>query len=468
MHRRRFLSVAVGAFAGAAGCSSVVEPTTDAAPTTAEPATATSPTMTIEVDDGLGVTIETSRYLVRSFAQDREQRAIERDDITPLGEITDPLRSALEAAVEGHFVTDAVGTDLLAAIDRFRHHGAGYRFEPYFSVNGTPYAFDPTVPVFVAELELDVEDPDPDRTVTQDDLDRLADPAATFVRTLGAYGTMVARDEYRISVVPPSVEALLERYDYVRDPSGVGRIVTRRLDPGPPYMIRADELTDDELWGRPVLQPEALPTDLRRFVRTVVASDRRTLVYPASRTEYRTDDLPAGYHEQLGRDQGPGSGPYVELDGTMYAFRVTDVRREHVPLEVSVASAGRDAFELTVVPSEAGPKPAVDGPVEVAGTWSVPGPLWVQAGGERHRLDLVETVVRGPGDDEARSVGDDETASIPVDGELVAAYAVPPAVPPGTYRAWGLVRVDWVAAESGRASPTWPFPFQVVLTVPAT
>lgn len=464
MHRRRFLSVAVGALTGVAGCSSDGDPSTVRAPTTVEPTTA-SPTPTTEHAPRLAVSIETSRYLVRSSAQDQEQRAIQPDDITPLGDIADPLRSALETAVEGGLETDEVSEELLAGIDRFRHHGGGYSFDPYFSVNGTPYAFEARVPLFVAELDLDVEAPDPDRTVTQDDLDGLAEPAADFVRTLGAYGTMVARDEYRVSVVPSSVEALLEHYDYLRDPGGVGRIVTERVDPGPPYTIHADELTAEEIWGRPVLRADALPGDLRRFVRTVVTSDRRALVYPASRTEYRTDELPAGYDAHLGPDRGPGSGPYVEQGGTMYAFRVTEVRREHVPLGVAVASAGPDAFELTVAPSEAGPKPAVDGPVAVASTWSMPGPLWVHAGEDRHRLDLVEAVIRGP-DDEARFVENAETASIPVGGALSATYRVPPAVPPGTYRAWGLVRVDWVAAESGRPSPTWPFPFQVVLTVP--
>lgn len=466
MQRRRFLSVAVGGLAGISGCGSNPSTTTVPASTTSKPTTSIEPTTVTETDAGLEASIETTRYLVRSFSQNKEQRAIEPDDITPLDEISDPLRSALEAAVEGGFETDEVGEELLAGIDRFRHFGGGHLFEPYFSVNGIPYAFDPTVPEFVASLDMDVEDADSDKTITGDDLEGLAEPAQDFVRTLGAYGTMVARDEYRISVVAPSVEALLDRYDYVRDPSGVGRIVTERLDPGPPYTIHANELTAEDIWGRPVHRLESLPIDLREFVESVVASDRRTLVYPTSRTEYRTNDLPSGYDQHLGPDQGPGSGPYVEIKGTMYAFRVTEIRREHVPLDVSVRAAGSDAFELTVAPSEAGSKPAIDGPIEVESTWSVPGPLWVHSDGTRHRLDRVETVLKHQEDGESRPVTDAETVSIPADNELMAIYRVPAEVPPGTYRAWGLVRVSWVAAESNRRSPTWPFPFKVVLTIP--
>lgn len=472
MNRRRFLSVTVGAVAGISGCGSTGSSPTAPAPTmgkrTTAPETTTSiePTTVPETDARVAVSIETSRYLVRSFAQDKEQRAIEPDEITPLGEISEPLRSALETAVEGVFKADEVGKELLAGIDRFRHHGGGYRFEPYFSVNGIPYAFDPTVPELVASLKMDVEDADPDQTITGDDLDGLAEPAAEFVRTLGAYYPMVSRDEYRISVVPPSVEALLDRYDYVRDPSGVGRIVAKRVDPGPPYTIHADELTADEIWGRPVLSEDSLPTELQQFVRAVVTSNRRTLVYPASRTEYRTDDLPPSYYEHLGADQAVGSGPYAEIDGTMYAFRVTEVRREHVPLDVSVTSDSQDTFAVTVAPSQAGSKPAFEGPVEVESPWSVPGPLWVHSDDKRHRLDRVETVIGSSANDASRPVTDAETVSLPGDNELVATYRVPPEVPSGTYRAWGLVRVSWAYAESDRPSLTRPFPFTVALTVP--
>lgn len=188
-------------------------------------------------------------------------------------------------------------------------------------------------------------------------------------------------------------------------------------------------------------------------------------MYPASQTEYRTDDLPAGYDDHLGHDQGPGSGPYVEIDGKMYAFRVTEVRREHIPLDISVASDSSDTFELTFAPSDNGTKPAFDGPVELASPWSVPGPLWVHSNGTRHRLGRVQTVVSNTADDGSRPLQDAETVSLAANDQLLATYQVPTDVPPGTYRAWGLVRVSWVYADSDRPSPTRPLPFKVVITV---
>ena len=460
MHRRRYLAVAAGALAGLAGCGATPPATTTAEPTATRPPTA-------EAAPGLEVSIDTAAYLVHSFAQDQEKRAIERDEIVPLGDVDEPLRSALEAAVEGGYSTADVGDELLAGIDRFRVRGRGDQLRLYVNVDGTPFAFDPTVPVFVATLE-EVEDPDPDRTLDQDEVREFDEPVREFIHTIAAFGTHDARVEYRASAVPPSVEAFLERDYYVRDAVGTGRVVTERVDPGPPYTITASRLTADDIWGRPVLQPESLPADLRAFVETVVASDRRTLVHPHTRTEYRTDDLPPGYEEHLGPAQGPGSGPYVELDGTMYAIRVTDLRREHVPIEVSAAPAGGAAFEVTVAPSEAGQKPAILGPVELKATLAVPGPLWVVAGDDRHRLDRVETVISGPGDDGTTPVGDEETVAVPAEGALTATYRVPSDVGPGTYRAWGLVRASWVDADTNRPSPTWPYPFQVVLTVPET
>jgi hypothetical protein len=319
----------------------------------------------------------------------------------------------------------------------------------------------------MASLDTTVENAEPDRTITHGDLDDLPEPAADFVRTLGAFSTMVARDEYRISVVPPSVEALLNQYEYIRDPADVGRIVTERVDPGPPYTIRASELTADEMWGRPVLAAAELPAELRRLVETVVTSDRRRLVYPDTRTEYRTDDLPPSYGEYLGPDQGSGSGPYVELDGTMYAFRVTEINREHVPLAISAMPNGAETFELTIAPSEAGSKPTIDGPVEIESTWAVPGPLWIHADGDRYRIERVDAVVRDLAAEDASAVEEAEMVPVPADGGLIATYQVPADIPPGTYRVWGLVRVSWVDAESDRPSPpSWPFPFQIVLTVP--
>jgi len=468
MDRRQCLASVAGAVAGLAGCGARPPSQGGGDPTQTE-RTRTDSTRT-ESAQTIGVGIATSRYLVRSFAQTPEQRAIDREQITPAAEVPDPLRGALRAARTGGYRTDEASRDLLAAVDRFRHNGGGYRFEPYVRLDGTPYAFDPTVPAFTAHLDTGVEDPPPARTVGPGDLDGLAEPVRAFVRTIGAFTVEVPRDEYRISVVPDDVDAFLDRYDYVRDPEDAGRIVTERVDPGPPYTISLRELTTEDLWGRPVVAAESLPVDLQRFVEDVVASDRRAPAQAPLRSEFRTDALPESYRDRLGPKAGPGSGPYVDLGGTPHAFRATEIHRDRIPVAVAAEPADRRSFTVRVGPSEADSKPAVAGPVEFRSAGALPSVLWIETGTERYLLDsdAYEAVrwSEGESGDVDRRIENVARASVAPGETLEATYAVPEAVPPGQYRAWGSVEVQWTEAGDDRRSPVRPYPFRVVVTVP--
>ena len=236
MHRRDFLAATAGGVSWLAGCGAWGRgPGTDT-PRSSPPGTTGRGTR--DESDRIDVALETSRYLVRAFEQRPAERAIDREDVVPASDLPDDLRNALRSARDGGYETEAVSEELLAGIDRFRHNGRGYRFEPYVSLDGTPYAFDPTVPVFLARLDLGVDDPDPGRTVGHDDLERFDDPVRDFVRTMAAYTAESPRDEYRVSVVPPSVRAFLDRYEYVRDPEDVGRIVESG---GPEVALRLEE-----------------------------------------------------------------------------------------------------------------------------------------------------------------------------------------------------------------------------------
>ena len=469
MRRRQYLAAAAGALGGLAGCGGAPAPPDPTAPS---PAAADDPDTTASpAAPGLDVRLETARYLVRAFAQTPEERAIDPDQVVPLSAVDEPLRGALEAAVDGGYETDAVSTALLEGVDRFRRHGGGYRFLPYVGVDGTPHVFDPTVPVFVARLDPDVESPDPDRTVGPDDLDGLEEPARAFVRTLGAYSVEVPRDEYRVSVVPDAVEALLDAYDYVRDSAGAGRIVTERVDPGPPYRLEARPLTVEELWGRPVVPAADLPGDLRRFVERAAASTRRVPTLQPGASERRVDAVPEAYWERLSDERGAGAGPYVDLDGTKYATRVTEVHHDAVPLSASVAATGDRSFEVALTPSTAGAKPAFDGPLELEGRGALPSVLWIEPPGGRVLLeseahDAVRWTREGAGGGVERRVENLVRRDLFPDGTLAATYRVPDAVGPGAYRAWGLLEVQWTPTGSRRRVPRRPFPFQVVLDVP--
>lgn len=461
MDRRRYLGLSAGVLSALAGCGSDAPRAADTTPT--QTSTDESPELLVSV--------ETDRHLVNAYAQQQNDRAIDPDWVVPIAQVSEPLRDALRTAVTEEYRTASVSDALLAGIDRFRINSGGYRFLPYVSVDGTPYAFDPTVPVFTARLEFGVEDPDPARTIGQDGLGELSEPAADFVRTMGAFTTEVPQDTYHRSVVPAAVRDFLDRYDYVRDPDGIGRIMTERLDPGPPYTITASELTAEDLWGHPVLTATSLPGSLRRFLDSVVASDRRAPVYRPDRTEYRTDSLPTSYGDHLGPDHGPTFGPYVDFDGTLYAFRAMEIRREAMPITVAASVEGPRSFSVTVEPTSAGRRPAVDGPVELQSVGALPSVLWVLAGSERYLLES-DTYGDTWWSDEDGSLGGriEETASATIaSGEsLSATYRIPDAVPGEPYAAWGLLRASWTAPGEDRSTPPMPYPFQVVLRVPST
>lgn len=479
MDRRRYLQVVGAALAGLAGCGTrppaidaTEPPTTARASLATEPTPTASPTRPPRTDTATpkpaaAVSLETARYLVRSFAQDENQRAIDGEQVTTLADVDQPLRSALQEAIEGGFEADVVSTALLRGIDRFRLNGGGYRFTPYVRHDGTAYVFEPSVPVFTARLEMGVSDPPPERTVGPDDLQSLEPAARDLVRTIGAFSVQVARDTYRRSAVPDAVRAFLAEYDYARDPDGIGRIVTERIDPGPPYTITARELTTEERWGRPVLDLASLPADLGRFVEAVVTSDRRAPALRPGRTEYRTDAIPDAYVGTLTPDQGPGSGPYVDVDGTFYALRATELNREAMPVAVSVERAGDRSFAVTVEPSAAGDKPAIEGRLELEAAGALPSVLWVPTDDGLVRLDsdasgdLPWRFAEEPGE----RYLDHVHAELQPDESLSATYRVPEVVPTGAYRAWGLFEAEWTRATDGRRFPRLPYPFQVVLEI---
>ena len=462
--RRRFL-LAAGGIAGLAGCQSTdPDPTSSSgSPSGGTPASSATPPATTAADGRVDVAIRTARYRVRSYRQTPEQRAIDPDEVVGEADLPESLRTALRAARDDGYETDAASDDLLAAIDSFRHNGGGYRFEPYVRLDGTPYRFDPTVPVFVARLEEVEGDVDPERTVDDEGLDEFDEPVRDLVRTIGAFTTMVPRDEYRISIVPEPVRAFLDEYDYVRDPDTVGRIATERVDPGPPYTIEVSELSTADLWGRRVVEVGTLPADLRLFLESVLASDRRAPVHPPTRTEHRTDSVPSAYFERL--DADPGFGPYVVIDGSTYAFDVREPNRSEIPISVSVAAGsadGRPAFTVRLEPSGG----EVEGPVEFEARGALPSVLWVQAGSARVLLpsEAYESVERSDEPDERR-IRNLVRAEVAVGESLSATYRVPEGVPAGTHDAWGLFGVSWTDADTGQQYPFVDYPFQVSLTV---
>ncbi|TKX86697.1 hypothetical protein EXE43_06925, partial [Halorubrum sp. SS5] len=252
-------------------------------------------------DDGstgsLDIELRTVPHVVTAY-EPSPTRGIDPDHVVPQSEIPDALRAPLAAARDGGFETDDPSDALLAAVDEFRVYDRG-ELKPYVEIDGTRYAFDPSLPTFTAALaDATAEGYDEDLVLREagqrDDLGAAA--VETFVNALTAYGPNVARGEYRRCVRPEPVDDFLDEYDYLEDGRGVSRIRTAVEHEDPPYAITARELTDGDMWDRPVVDESALDPELVTFFERALASEHRAPALPTpDRSQLFADDVPDAY-----------------------------------------------------------------------------------------------------------------------------------------------------------------------------
>ena len=452
MDRRALLSTIGGSVAVIPGC---VEDDADADPPTNETDDAT--TGILDVD------LRTVQYVVTTY-EPSPSRGIDPDDVVPGPEIPTALREPLAAARDGGFETDDPSDALLAAVDEFRAFDRG-DLKPYFEVDGTRYAFAPTLPTVVAELaDEETEEYDEDRVLRdargRDDLD--SEAVASFVHALTASGTHVPRDEYRRCLLPEAVVAFLDEYDHLEDQRGVSRIHTALENENPPYAISARELTGEAMWDRPVVDESRLDDDLVAFFERALASSHRdpALTTP-DRNQYFIDDVPDSY-EDIAAEYG--DPPYYRIDGTVYDVIVGESRYDRLPVSVSaVASDDVDReLSLTVAPSPESVDDDVTGPYTITSRGGLPSALWVFDGDERRSLDIVDT--DGIEGSDPRRPSSEVLASLDADEWISATYAVPAGLSEGTYVSRGLFRVSWnVSNRTPGDQGTYPFELETTI-----
>lgn len=471
MRRRSVLGTVVGGFVGIAGCSG------DTSGPTEEPAGGGTASATDDGPDRGQVAVDFEQVAYHVVASPaRRTGDFDEDEVVPEDDVAPELRDALLEARDGGYETDSVSDALLAGIDEFRNYN-NIQIDPYVRLEGTTYVFDPTVPTFTAELaDETLEAYDDDRTATFDD-DFESEAVERFVHALSVTGTETARAEYRVCVRPDSVEEFLQDYDYVEDPEGVSRIETTWENEDPPYTIDVREVTDADVYGRPVLDATTQEATLADFLQTATDSGHLSHLSPADTAVYLTDEVPASYFEDVRPDEESADVPYVRVDGTVYRFRVIDVDHDHVPVDVAVEAAPSDdvgpGFTLAIEGTSGGPETAVaDGTtIEVQDVGAVPSPLWLDDGTDRYLLDsdgydrgriqslVEETQRRFEADDRA-------SADLAVGETLSSTYTVPSAVPAGEYVSRVLFGVRWRDPRTDVRDDVAAYPFRLAVTVP--
>jgi hypothetical protein len=486
MRRRALLAMAAGSLAGLAGCSTRRETSPPASspqesptattgspdPTTTSPSATGTDTPTEEAtateDEPrpLDVDLEQVPY-VAGANEVPEGLGVDPDDIVPESDVPAALLEPLRAARSGGYVTDDVSEDLLAAVDEFRKYNSG-RLIPYVRLDGTAYEFSAEVPTFVARLaDETVEEYDPDR-VAQGDAQFDSEAVEAFVRTLVAGGTHNPRTDYRRNVVPDAVQSFLEEVDYLEDYEGVSPIRTERVDAGPPHVIEVQALTEEDMWGRRVVDAAELDPTVRSFVRTVVESDHRAPATVPTRSEYFTDDVPDAFLDVFG---GPDA-PYVRLDGTVYGVGAGSPSYD-VPIDVVVEEETGDdmTFELTLDPSSEGMESSVEEQrgMTLTSNGGLPSVLWVTHDGTRRLLDSDayerehwrDVTEDGP---PGKQPVNEVLESIEFHETVAATYAVPGDLPDGTYTSRGLFTVSWSVPDRTPGEHV-AYPFRLRVTV---
>lgn len=463
MDRRALLTAIGGSVAGGTGVAisgCVGETGTD--PTT----NGTDDERSDEADGptaSLDVELRTVPHVVTAY-EPSPSRGIDPDHVVPESDIPDALRDPLAAARDGGFETDDPSDALLAAVDEFRVYDRG-ELKPYVDIDGTRYAFDPTLPTFTAELlDEEAEEYDEDRVLREagqrDDL--RSDAVETFVHALTAYGTNVARGEYRRCVRPESVAAFLDEYDYLEDQFGICRIRTGVENEDPPYGIAARELTEGDMWDRQVVDESELDAELVTFFERALASEHRVPALPGNdRSQLFADDVPDTYEAFAAERDEP---VYYRIDGTVYDIAVGESLYDRLPVSVSVAPS-EDApreFTLTVAPAPENADGDAEGPYTFTSHGALPSALWTFHDGERRSLEIVETEgVEGP--QPTRSDGE-ALESLNAGDEMVATYAVPESLPAGTYVSRGLFGVSWgVPEQTPDEHGAYPFELRIAV-----
>lgn len=454
--RRQFLAAATGGvMTGIAGCGTA----TDRSTTGSTPTTGADATQTTAGDPAVQARLEREAYWLRGVDLPASIAGLPEEDIVALPDLDQPTRDAVATAItDGRFATSDPSTALLDGIDDVT----------FVEYRGTYYDISHTFPTFTLRFDevAPASAPD-DRTVELDsevvESDEMIEEA---IYTVAPFGTHNPIRPYTTTRLSDPLREFLARYDYVRSGDMVGELVLSTTERTPPHTVTATEATDEQLYGRPVLEYDSFTPKSRDLIRRTLDDERKT---PLSHQDTHHSIFPSDIPDRLDRRLDHESY-FVRVDGTIFGFSARHLHWEDLPVEIA-ATAIDDSVEDSPARIELRAKNTGTRSVELAMPGIAPfGVLVAYGPGGEHYLWTPEydrsDVVRKYGDP-VPETRDEFTLG---EGNRVATtyqFGRDGRVEPGEYQVPGFVWARWPTAP-GQERHDWRseiFPYTLTLAV---
>ncbi|SDR40030.1 hypothetical protein [Natronobacterium texcoconense] len=333
MHRRTVLATA--GFAAVAGCI--------ADPSNPSPGTDPTPSETDEIPSTFDATLSFPSYVLSMSEQLADEAS--SGQITDFADLEEPVAETLEEAIDdGPYETEEADDDVLEGLFGLQ----------YVERGGTVYEISYSMPEYVvSSRDVSEDEVDSDRTISAMD-DTLRVMGVDNRETIRAVNAVLepfrgstneggASDhDYRATILDDHLEEFLETYDYVvypsdgddePEPEGYVELELDHEDPGPPYTVSVTEVTDEQRYGRPVVDVATYPDPAADALHA--AAERRSL---------RTDERPEGIDVALEDDA------YVRIGDGVYEPALESVDHDAVPVSLEITDVDSDdrAFTLEV------------------------------------------------------------------------------------------------------------------------
>lgn len=459
--RRHLLATGCGLLPVLAGCQS----TSDSAPSTNTPSSTTdsNPTTTESTGYTVQSQFEKEAYWLRGVALPQSIAGLPTDEIAALSDLNSSTRNAVKVALtDGPFTTTDPSAALLDGIEDVT----------FVEYQGTYYDISHTFPTYTLTLDTGIapENAPDHRTIKRNsDAVRAHDTVEDAITTVTPHGVEYAGQPYVTTQMPDVLRDFLDRYDYIAYPAGVGELVVTITQRSPPHTVTATEASDEQLYGREVLELDSFTATGRDLIRRTLDSHKKT---PLGHDDDHHSIFPEDIPDQLDR-RLENESYFVRVDGTIYGFDARHLHWHDLPFDVTATlvdeslrseSPARIKLEAT----NRGSRTA-----ELVMSGVVPfGVLWAYGPSGEHVLWTPEYENT---DDISRDSGNvipefQDEVTVPANESVDTVYQFGrdyDRIEPGDYAIAGLVWAKW-PTESSQEKYDWRseiYPYTLTLSV---